>query len=249
MEDELIQIAQNIQQTNSDIRMERSIGGKYKKRELPRQPNKSTNQISFFCHVTNQLSQKTRDRGSIYSHDPSRQNWSYSLIHPIVSHKGEVDRHEKGFAGPERIQKLVKKYCQFVLFPIYTWQLDVQGSLAHDFLTCNREKRRPRRSLRNTRSGSLLETQPIWLQNSKEVTTMEYNEFYRITFKKYLNPLASPHFTTEARWKKTSVGIVRIMKKRLVEKASGMILRIYLSENREKLGKRHNGRTELEDRA
>lgn len=31
MEDELIQIAQNIQQTNSDIRMERSIGGKYKK--------------------------------------------------------------------------------------------------------------------------------------------------------------------------------------------------------------------------
>ena len=37
---------------------------------------------------------------------------------------------------------------------------------------------------------------------------MEYNEFYRITFKKYLNPLASPHFTTEARWKKTSVGIV-----------------------------------------
>lgn len=62
--------------------------------------------------------------------------------------------------------------------------------------------------MRNTRSGSLLETQPIWLQNSKEVTTMEYNEFYRITFKKYLNPLASPHFTTEARWKKTSVGIV-----------------------------------------
>ena len=31
MEDELIQIAQNIQQTNPDIRMERSIGEKYKK--------------------------------------------------------------------------------------------------------------------------------------------------------------------------------------------------------------------------
>ncbi|CAN7010845.1 unnamed protein product, partial [Brassica oleracea var. botrytis] len=119
------------------------------------------------------------DRGSIYSHDPSRQNWSYSLIHPIVSHKGEVDRHEKGFAGPERIQKLVKKYYQFVLFPIYI-------------------KKKTKKVIEKYWKWELTnETQPIWLQNSKEVTTMEYNEFYRITFKKYLNPLASPHFTTE----------------------------------------------------
>ncbi|KAF3601763.1 hypothetical protein F2Q69_00039005 [Brassica cretica] len=41
------------------------------------------------------------------------------------------------------------------------------------------------------------ETQPIWLRNSKEVTTEEYNEFYRKTFNEYLDPLASSHFTTE----------------------------------------------------
>lgn len=29
---------------------------------------------------------------------------------------------DKGFAHPERIQKLVKNYSQFVSFPIYTWQ-------------------------------------------------------------------------------------------------------------------------------
>uniref|UniRef100_A0A7N0TEL5 Heat shock protein 90 n=1 Tax=Kalanchoe fedtschenkoi TaxID=63787 RepID=A0A7N0TEL5_KALFE len=29
---------------------------------------------------------------------------------------------EKGFAHPERIQKLIKNYSQFVSFPIYTWQ-------------------------------------------------------------------------------------------------------------------------------
>jgi len=31
-------------------------------------------------------------------------------------------RDDKGFAHPERIQKLVKNYSQFVSFPIYTWQ-------------------------------------------------------------------------------------------------------------------------------
>uniref|UniRef100_A0A7N2MAZ9 Histidine kinase/HSP90-like ATPase domain-containing protein n=1 Tax=Quercus lobata TaxID=97700 RepID=A0A7N2MAZ9_QUELO len=33
-----------------------------------------------------------------------------------------LKRDDKGFAHPERIQKLVKNYSQFVSFPIYTWQ-------------------------------------------------------------------------------------------------------------------------------
>ncbi|KAI8552153.1 hypothetical protein RHMOL_Rhmol06G0243200 [Rhododendron molle] len=41
------------------------------------------------------------------------------------------------------------------------------------------------------------ETQPIWLRNPKDVTTEEYNEFYKKTFNEYLEPLASSHFTTE----------------------------------------------------
>lgn len=35
------------------------------------------------------------------------------------------------------------------------------------------------------------------LRNPKEVTTEEYNEFYKRTFNEYLEPLASSHFTTE----------------------------------------------------
>jgi len=37
------------------------------------------------------------------------------------------------------------------------------------------------------------------LRNPKEVTTEEYNEFYKKTFNEYLDPLASSHFTTEVR--------------------------------------------------
>lgn len=33
-----------------------------------------------------------------------------------------VQRDDKGFAHPERVEKLVKNYSQFVSFPIYTWQ-------------------------------------------------------------------------------------------------------------------------------
>ena len=33
-----------------------------------------------------------------------------------------LQRDDIGFAHPERIQKLVKNYSQFVSFPIYTWQ-------------------------------------------------------------------------------------------------------------------------------
>lgn len=35
------------------------------------------------------------------------------------------------------------------------------------------------------------------LRNPKDVSTEEYNEFYKKTFNEYLEPLASSHFTTE----------------------------------------------------
>ncbi|PWA60270.1 alpha/beta-Hydrolases superfamily protein [Artemisia annua] len=38
----------------------------------------------------------------------------------------------------------------------------------------------------------------LQLWNPKEVTTQEYNEFYRKAFNEYLDPLASSNFTTEA---------------------------------------------------
>lgn len=37
----------------------------------------------------------------------------------------------------------------------------------------------------------------LQLRNPKEVTTEEYNEFYKKTFNEYSDPLASSHFTTE----------------------------------------------------
>ncbi|KAL1567549.1 heat shock protein 90-6, mitochondrial [Salvia divinorum] len=116
---------------------------------------------------------------------------------------------DKGFAHPERVEKLVKNYSQFVSFPIYTWQekgytkevevdeeptdanKDEQNEIAE-------KKKKTKTVVERYWDWELTnETQPIWLRNPKEVTKEDYNEFYKKTFNDYLEPLASSHFTTE----------------------------------------------------
>ncbi|KAE8075535.1 hypothetical protein FH972_014241 [Carpinus fangiana] len=120
-----------------------------------------------------------------------------------------LKRDDKGFAHPERIQKLVKNYSQFVSFPIYTWQekgftkeVEVDEDPAEaqkDEQDEKTEKKKKTKTVVERYWDWELtnETQPIWLRNPKEVTTEEYNEFYKKTFNEYLDPLASSHFTTE----------------------------------------------------
>ncbi|KAA0046053.1 heat shock protein 90-6 [Cucumis melo var. makuwa] len=127
-----------------------------------------------------------------------------------------LKRDDKGFAHPERIQKLVKNYSQFVSFPIYTWQekgftkevwimfwittctmkFSINSNLIDDFAV--QKKKKTKTVVEKYWDWELTnETQPIWLRNPKEVSTEDYNEFYKKTFNEYLDPLASSHFTTE----------------------------------------------------
>ncbi|VVA96855.1 unnamed protein product [Arabis nemorensis] len=120
-----------------------------------------------------------------------------------------LKRDDKAFADPERIQKLVRNYSQFVSFPIYTWQekgitkeVEVDDDPAEakkdDMDDQTEKKKKTKKVVERYWDWELTnETQPIWLRNPKEVTTEEYNEFYRKTFNEYLDPLASSHFTTE----------------------------------------------------
>ncbi|XP_026438292.1 heat shock protein 90-6, mitochondrial-like isoform X1 [Papaver somniferum] len=120
-----------------------------------------------------------------------------------------LKRDDKGFAHPERVQKLVKNYSQFVSFPIYTWQekghtkeVEVDEDPAEvkkegdDSQT--EKKKKTKTVVERYWDWELTnETKPLWLRNPKEVTTEEYNDFYKQTFNEYLEPLASSHFTTE----------------------------------------------------
>ncbi|XP_062107216.1 heat shock protein 90-6, mitochondrial [Humulus lupulus] len=117
-----------------------------------------------------------------------------------------LKRDDKGFAHPERIQKLVKNYSQFVSFPIYTWQekgytkeVEVDDDPAEAKEDDKTEKKKKTKTVVEKYWDWELtnETQPLWLRNPKDVTTEEYKEFYKKTFNEYLDPLASSHFTTE----------------------------------------------------
>ncbi|KAL5581700.1 hypothetical protein UlMin_014142 [Ulmus minor] len=120
-----------------------------------------------------------------------------------------LKRDDKGYAHPERIEKLVKNYSQFVSFPIYTWQekgytkeVEVEEDPAEAKKDGEDEKLEKKKKTKTVVEKYwdwelTNETQPIWLRNPKEVTTEEYNEFYKKTFNEYLDPLASSHFTTE----------------------------------------------------
>ncbi|KAM2417331.1 hypothetical protein ACFX1W_024187 [Malus domestica] len=116
---------------------------------------------------------------------------------------------DKGFAHPERIEKLVKNYSQFVSFPIYTWkekgftkEVEVDEDPAESKTDEQDEKTKKKKKTKTVVEkywdwDLTNETQPIWLRNPKEVNTEDYNEFYKKTFNEYLDPLASSHFTTE----------------------------------------------------
>lgn len=116
-----------------------------------------------------------------------------------------LKRDDKDFAHPERIQRLVKNYSQFVSFPIYTWQekgFTKEVEVDEDPAEANKDgaekKKKTKTVVERYWDWELTnETQPIWLRSPKEVTTEEYNEFYKKTFSEYLEPLASSHFTTE----------------------------------------------------
>ncbi|XP_010657447.1 heat shock protein 90-6, mitochondrial isoform X1 [Vitis vinifera] len=121
-----------------------------------------------------------------------------------------LKRDDKDFAHPERVQKLVKNYSQFVSFPIYTWQekgYTKEVEVEEDPAEAKKDEQDEKAEQKKKKTKTVVErywdweqtneTQPIWLRNPKEVSTEEYNEFYKKAFNEYLDPLASSHFTTE----------------------------------------------------
>ncbi|CAL9101943.1 unnamed protein product [Musa textilis] len=152
-----------------------------------------------------------------------------------------LKRDDKGFAHPERIQNLVKNYSQFVSFPIYTWQekgFTKEVEVDEDPSEAKKEgdedpnverKKKTKKVVERYWDWELTnETQPIWLRNPKDVTTEEYNEFFKKTFNEYLDPLASSHFTTEGEVEFRSILFVPAVKKDEIVSIKTKNIRLYV---------------------
>ncbi|KAG8048804.1 hypothetical protein GUJ93_ZPchr0009g1284 [Zizania palustris] len=151
-----------------------------------------------------------------------------------------LKRDDKGFAHPERIQKLVKNYSQFVSFPIYTWQekgytkeVEVddpaEAKIEAGDETKTEVKKKTKTVVEKYWDWELTnETQPIWLRNPREVSTDEYNAFYKNTFNEYMDPLASSHFTTEGEVEFRSILYVPATKKDDIPDRKTKNIRLYI---------------------
>ncbi|CAI7907853.1 unnamed protein product, partial [Closterium sp. NIES-53] len=112
------------------------------------------------------------------------------------------DDQKAEYSDPSRLASLVKNYSQFIGFPIYMWQEQTR-SKEEEYEEAAKEEGEPpvkkTRTVEEKYSDWVLEndTKPIWVRAPKEVEQAEYSEFFKNTFKEFLDPLAHAHFSTE----------------------------------------------------
>lgn len=117
----------------------------------------------------------------------------------IVLHLKEEQKSE--FTDPARISSLVKNYSQFISFPIYTWQ-ELSREVEEEYTEAAKDGEEPQKKTKKVQEKYFdwqlaNETKPIWMRAPKEVKDEEYNEFFKTTFREFMDPMAQAHFSTE----------------------------------------------------
>lgn len=122
------------------------------------------------------------------------------------------------FLEPDTIKTLVKKYSQFINFPIYLWNSKVVQVDAEDVKEDTEkedtekdeaadeddakveedEEKKSKKVDKTVWDWELLnDSKPIWTLKPSEVEEKEYNEFYKTLTKDNQEPLAKIHFVAE----------------------------------------------------
>jgi heat shock protein beta len=120
------------------------------------------------------------------------------------------------FLDTVRLRGLIKLYSEFVAFPINLWLADdVDKRVVDEEMTKKRQDFENSKALEDGREPIKVEpaiksewekewkfvvvneNKPIWQRDPKEISITEYNEFYKSSFKEFLDPLALSHFSVE----------------------------------------------------
>jgi heat shock protein beta len=122
----------------------------------------------------------------------------------------------KEYLNTLKLQGLVKQYSEFITFPIKLWlDDDVDTQVVDDEMTTKRQTFEDKKAKEEGREpikvetvmktewkkawkyASMNETKPIWQKSPKEVSSEEYNQFYKETFKEFIDPLGYTHYCVE----------------------------------------------------
>ncbi|CAH8534421.1 unnamed protein product [Heterobilharzia americana] len=114
------------------------------------------------------------------------------------------------YLQPETLKEVVKKYSQFINFPIYVWSSrtesqSIEPEEKDDTKTSDSEVEEE--SVKKTEGKTVDKVvwdwvrvnanKPIWRRKPSDVTDKEYNELFHVYSKDYDDPLARIHFTGE----------------------------------------------------
>lgn len=126
----------------------------------------------------------------------------------------------KDFLKPDTLKDLIKKYSQFISFPIYLWtpktvteEVPVEDTETNDEkkdeTTTEKaaddvtEEEKPKEKKTKTVEKTVYDwerinvAKPIWQRKPTEVSDEEYDEFYKSITRDHQSPAARTHFTAE----------------------------------------------------
>ncbi|CAG9834981.1 unnamed protein product [Diabrotica balteata] len=129
----------------------------------------------------------------------------------------ELKSEARDFLDHDNIRNLVKKYSQFINFPIYLWTShtetveepldedaseETSPSADEDDAAVEEEKEEDKPKTKKVEKTVwdwelLNDSKPIWTRKPTEVEDAEYNEFYQALTKDTKDPLTKIHFVAE----------------------------------------------------
>jgi heat shock protein beta len=120
-----------------------------------------------------------------------------------------------------KLTTLVKTYSEFISFPIQVWSSnsdsvqvrddDATAAASEDWNKRKAEAEAKGETFAEEEPKAVMKTEwktsfdwkvqndnkPIWMRNPKEVEATAYNEFFKSTFREFMDPLANSHFSIE----------------------------------------------------
>ena len=112
----------------------------------------------------------------------------FGTIITLYLRENTEDNNYDEFLDEYEIKMLIKKYSDYVRYPIQTWVTKYDPKDEND------DSKEPKTHLELETVNSML---PIWKKNKSDVTEEELNSFYKNKFMDYQDPISSIHINVE----------------------------------------------------
>eukprot|EP01024_Parvocaulis_polyphysoides_P031048 TRINITY_DN2814_c1_g2_i2.p1 TRINITY_DN2814_c1_g2~~TRINITY_DN2814_c1_g2_i2.p1 ORF type:complete len:845 (-),score=172.46 TRINITY_DN2814_c1_g2_i2:616-3051(-) len=120
------------------------------------------------------------------------------------------------YASDKKIADLIKEYSQFISFPIKLFAVKREyDQVVDEEATAKKQSQAAKKAEEEGKEAEKVppvmksegkdvwdwrvqnENKPLWARDPKEVTKEEYDQFYKQTFKEFMDPMAVKHFSVE----------------------------------------------------